>query len=527
MIVLKRLFQPYIPVVFVFLLVLMSIPSQAEPVQDNVLFTKARDLASEGNFLEAVSVFRDISTSSDDPETRASALLYIGTIYDNDLDQKDAAISCYKDLIHTYPQSSSAQDALFNCGQVYYKTGRYRDAKQMFDDYIQKYPKGMRIQSAMDGSASAGKKISIAPVKIVTTRTLPPMSPTIRVLVARGLSRVTLKSPSKLTITDVRGNILLSSSDDAILTMGGRGLRINSRSVPSPVCRISSDSTGISVNGKRYRGTVTVYAKSSGINIVNHLDIESYLYGVVPREMSCLWSPEALMAQAVASRTYAMYIRDKDDARNRSFDVEASTASQVYGGLDAERKQTKVAVDKTRGTVMTHEGKLIIAYFHSNSGGYTESSLNVWGVDLPYLASVEDAFSTLQQEDIWEYSVSYKTLFSIFRNIKPGLGSIYKIEPGAKTPSGRNETFTLISDTTQVKITGNTFRLALGPNNLKSTIFKIIPGKTGVTFRGTGYGHGVGMSQWGANRMGKTGYRFSDILKHYYKDVTITEITYK
>jgi stage II sporulation protein D len=315
MIVLKRLFQPYIPVFFV-LLLLMSMPSQAEPVQDNELFTKARDLASEGNFLEAVSMFRDISTSSDDPDTRASALLYIGTIYDNDLDQKDAAISCYKDLIHTYPQSSSAQDALFNCGQVYYKTGRYRDAKQMFDDYIQKYPKGMRIKSAIDGSASAGKKISVTPVKTVTTRVLPPMSPTIRVLVARGQSRITLKSPSKLTITDVRGNLLLNSSDDAILTMGGKGLRINSRSV-TPVCRVSSDSTGISVNGKRYRGTLTIYGKSSGINIVNHLDIESYLYGVVPREMSRLWSPEALMAQAVASRTYAMYIRDKDRSEER------------------------------------------------------------------------------------------------------------------------------------------------------------------------------------------------------------------
>ena len=119
------------------------------------------------------------------------------------------------------------------------------------------------------------------------------------------------------------------------------------------------------------------------------MGIEKYLYGVVPREMPDSWAEQALMAQAVAARTYALYVKEK--SVHPDYDLEATTASQVYGGIRAESQRSTRAVNATRGQVMTHDGKLIVAYFHSDSGGHTEDPSNVWNTDtIPYLCGVPE-----------------------------------------------------------------------------------------------------------------------------------------
>jgi stage II sporulation protein D len=190
-----------------------------------------------------------------------------------------------------------------------------------------------------------------------------------------------------------------------------------------------------------------------------------------------------------------------------------------------EKESARAAVDASRGLVLAYADKLIISYFHANSGGQTESSLNVWGVDLPYLKSVEDRYSVDPPEQTWQYFLSYKDIGRIFSRFLSG-NSLKRIEPQEKSPSGRVLHFLLCSDDKQVKVTGNSFRLKVGPVNMKSTICNVTPEKNGVTFRGTGYGHGVGMSQLGAQRMALEGFSSEDILKHYYKDVDILKISY-
>jgi stage II sporulation protein D len=339
---------------------------------------------------------------------------------------------------------------------------------------------------------------------------------------------VAVSGPSGWTVKDsLSGRVIERGLGDLAMTLRGGRLVLNGRPIGVTSCLVASDGGTLTVDGQRYRGRIQVLAKPPGLMVVNELSIEDYLYGVVPREMSWLWHPEALMAQAVASRTYALYIRDKQRLAGSDYDLEATTASQVYGGLDAEKEQTRQAVDRTRGRVLTYQGKLIIAYFHATSGGSTESALNVWGVDIPYLKGVSDEFSSLLPDHVWEHRVSLAEMTKLFRSIVPGLGPIRDIRAGKTSPSGRILSFTLVWDGGHKVLPGNLFRLTLGPTLLKSTRFDMVSKNGFVIFKGTGYGHGVGMSQWGAHRMAQAGYSCEAILAHYYTGVSLMQVGYR
>ncbi|MDA8403423.1 MAG: tetratricopeptide repeat protein, partial [Desulfobacteraceae bacterium] len=287
----------------------LSCVVQAHAKEDDSLFTKAEDLVNNGNYLDAVSIYREISISSDKPDTRARALLFIGSIYANDLDQLDAAITCYKDLIRSYPHSSSAPDALFCCGQIYYKNNKYSDAKKTFENYIRMYPKGIRLKSAMAWATDSEKKISDSPEKPAISKNLAPLSPYVRVLIVKNEKTIVLTATSKISVKDAKsGSLLYTGQGPVNFTKSGKKIIINTRAVSSAGCSVTSENCCVSVNGCRYRGSMNIHNKPSGLIAVNHVDIESYLYGVIPKEMPCIWSPDALMAQAVASRTYALYI---------------------------------------------------------------------------------------------------------------------------------------------------------------------------------------------------------------------------
>ena len=524
----SRFFVPLLFSGILFFLSSVATPlhSALEAPDEGSRIAEGQELINNGSYPEAISLFREISLTSDSPGTRASALFFIGSIYGNYLDQPEKAIACFNDLILMYPESPAAPDALFTIGHIFFKIERYREAQKAFEDYVVRYPHGMRLPSAKAWAANAGKKCGKGSDNPLSQKTLSALDPGIRVLLARKAGRIDVDSDGVFTV-HAKGQSEPAHTGRGPLTFSksGRNLILNGNTLDGDTFSITSRCGWFSLGGKRYRGALVVHLKPQGITAVNHLDIESYLYGVVPKEMSPLWSPQALEAQAIASRTYALYIREKQVAAGKDYDLEATTASQVYGGLDGEKEQTGASVDNTRGMVMAQGGKLIISYFHANSGGYTESALNVWGADIPYLRSVEDSFSTIQPDNIWEYTVSYKEMGRLFRKNLTGR-DVRRIEAQSKSPSGRILSFLVCSDKKQVKILGNSFRMRLGPVNLKSTLFDVFPGKTGIRFRGTGYGHGVGMSQWGAHRMGQAGYSREDILKHYYRDVDILTVRY-
>ena len=279
----------------------------------------------------------------------------------------------------------------------------------------------------------------------------------------------------------------------------------------------SSDGRGIWVGQKRFSGKLNLFVLDSEILVVNVLGIEKYLSSVVGSEMPTKWPMEALKAQAIASRTYALKQKG-----NKLFDIDSTQKNQVYNGLESRTYKTRRAVRSTRSLVLTYKNKLINALFHSSSGGMTENSQDVWKNKYPYLSSVKD-FDKKNPKFRWQKKFSNKELVNLF----PKIGGIKNIEILDITKSGRVKNVRLDGAYGSDQISGVDLRTKLG---LNSTFvrFKLIeeqstklPIKKGLIVFGQGSGHGVGMSQWGAKYLASRGQKAEKILKHYYRGVKI------
>jgi stage II sporulation protein D len=298
-------------------------------------------------------------------------------------------------------------------------------------------------------------------------------------------------------------------------------LILNHQPLTHRTYKVTAESSILHLNNAPYRGFFIITAEhGEGLCAINHVDIEDYLYGVVPREMPDSWAEHALMAQAVAARTYALYIKEK--STHPMYDLEATTASQVYGGCRSESKRSTKAVHATRNQVMTHDGRLIIAYFHSDSGGHTEDPSNVWNTEkISYLIGIPDQSDREHPVKTWEYFLSYKDAVTRLNQYGLNITRLVRITVMHRSRSGRFAKVRIHSDKGVFELSGNHFRAAIGETRLKSTLFHMVAGKGGILFQGKGYGHGVGMSQWGARRMAQSGSTYQDILKFYYKGIKI------
>ncbi len=284
----------------------------------------------------------------------------------------------------------------------------------------------------------------------------------------------------------------------------------------------SSDKRGIWVGSKRYSGLINIKNLKNQIFVVNILGIEKYLTSVVGSEMPHRWPLEALKAQAIASRTYAL-----KKTGNDLYDIDSTQSDQVYNGLESKTYKTNKAVKHTRSLVITHKNKLINALFHSSSAGMTENSEDVWRNKYPYLVSVKD-FDQDNPKISWKKIFSNKELQILF----PNIGGIKEIEILDITKTGRVKNIRLIGNYGSIDFTGTNLRKKMG---LKSTLFRfklITPNyhkeknkiknlNNSLVISGMGAGHGVGMSQWGAKYLAIRGYKAKDILEYYYKGIQI------
>lgn len=273
------------------------------------------------------------------------------------------------------------------------------------------------------------------------------------------------------------------------------------------------------VEGRSYRGSLLLATDYLFLYVINKVDIESYLKGVLPREIVSTWPEESLKAQAVAARTYA-YRMIKDNG-TKLWHLDASHMSQVYGGKTGETEPTNRAVDETRDIVLTYRGELLTAFYHASSGGITARPSDIWKVtdgQYPYLKSFEDPWSLRTPHDSWECRFEIAALARVFDT-----GPLKKILV-EYSPTGRALSLELVSSAGTFKISGNDFRLRMGASLIKSTYFKAsIEGGT-LYLRGRGFGHGVGLSQWGARNMAEKGHSYKEILTFYYRDVSLAKI---
>ncbi len=279
--------------------------------------------------------------------------------------------------------------------------------------------------------------------------------------------------------------------------------------------------TYFKINGKSYRGSLQIVKTNNLLYFINIIDIESYLYSVVPAEVYTSWEKEALKAQSVVSRTYALYELSFSRGKERLFDVYSDTRSQVYKGMETEKENINIIINETSGEVLRYNGKIIPAFFHSASGGMTESSLEFFGYEKPYLVAKESKYSSTYPENRWEYRLKQKDFSKIF-NINQDIASI---SVSKRTASKRiKEVLIITSQNTTNIINGKELRNKLGETNIKSLRANIFITNDEVLFQGVGYGHGVGFAQWDAQGMAKEGKDYKTILKFFYPGVSVEKI---
>jgi len=297
------------------------------------------------------------------------------------------------------------------------------------------------------------------------------------------------------------------------------GVRANGQ-LSGGVWRAAGDETVV-VDGVRVRGSVEVERVAGGLRVVNEVPLEAYVAGTVGREVYEFWSAETLKAQAVVTRTYALHERGL--RARRAFDVFGGTKGQVYGGVAAESPAVLTATRATHGEYLAWQSKPILAVFHSASGGQTASAEEVWGRAAPYLVSLPVENEEDSPDTYWRASISGTTLGRALATLGLRIGTVREIRVVERSPSGRALRVELRGDGGDSKLGARELRSALGENVIRSTLFEIRPAPDGFAFVGSGHGHGVGMSQWGAEAMARRGADYRRILGTFFPGTELSQ----
>ena len=285
---------------------------------------------------------------------------------------------------------------------------------------------------------------------------------------------------------------------------------------------IPARSPSIQVGKSLYRGTLQLIKTKKGLlTAINVLDIEDYVKGVLYHEISHRWPPEAIKAQAIASRTFAVY--QAQQRFGKDFYLNAEVSSQVYRGVFAEKFRTRRAVEETTGQILMYRRKVLPAFFHAVCGGKTQKSSNLWKVSSRPLRGVKCPFCKNAPIFSWEKSISLDEIERKISEAKYPVGKIESIKVLSRDRSGRVRKLRIKAGRT-INMSAKDFRNILGPKNLNSTNFSIVIENNQAHFKGYGWGHGVGMCQWGAFAMAKKGYNCYQILEHYYPGAKVVNL---
>lgn len=266
---------------------------------------------------------------------------------------------------------------------------------------------------------------------------------------------------------------------------------------------------------KKYFGAFTLRRWEDRMTVINAVDMEDYVKGVIPYEMDPSWPSEALKAQAVCARTYAAYHLHEYE-EDYGFDVTDDTESQVYMGLGRANEISDAAVDATAGLYVRYRGELCDVYYFSLDGGATEDGVHIFGEDRPYLAGKIDPFEPDRPSSVspWESLRSREYVTSRLNSRGYTIGTVVKIEPMYSELEN-------VIGLTYIDEEGNRLTLynrdSYLPLSLNSARFSVSETEDGFVFRGTGWGHNCGMSQWGAYAMASDyGYSADDIIRFYF-----------
>jgi stage II sporulation protein D len=411
------------------------------------------------------------------------------------------------------------------------------------------------------------------------------ISPLIKVGLWQNQRNIAIASDGGFVLTDEKNHALgeFKDGEKIFFSLNGKTLSAGGKNIAAKEFTIAPRTKGgtVAVNNKFYRGKILLkWDEAKGIQAINELELEEYLWSIVPSEMPPAWHFEALKAQAVAARSFALARLGAH--QKEGFDVCASSHCQVYNGISSEAERATAAVQNTAGIALLYDGEPITAAFHSSSGGFTENAADAWGSDIFYLRSVKD-FDADTPNYKWEKKLSPESAGKRLSGSGYNIGNLQAVELSAldygaentasdRTRTGRVKSMRFIGDTGSVTVSGDRVRDIFG---LKSTFFDVLlevpavssidvevgslytkkievdlpayqetrgwptdkkeirrlTGREGETivFSGYGFGHGIGMSQWGAKQMAEkvpetnTTY-YGEILKHYYTGVQLKKL---
>lgn len=374
------------------------------------------------------------------------------------------------------------------------------------------------------------------------------VSPHVRIAVAQSATRPSFTATGGVRVIDPAGGEVARHPPGAVVEVRARGDMVEVAGVVrATVVLAPTDPAGtVATNGRSYGGTLELSRGPDGVRVVNRITLEEYLVGVVAAEMGSRGPQEraAMEAQAVASRTYALR---RMEAAAADHDLVATVDHQVYNGRLAGSEMAAEAVAATRGEVLTWDGALIDAFYSSTCGGRSEAGRDVFvGADRPYLLSAPDlgpdgvAWCVISPRYRWreqwngaEIAATLGRTLAAERLATARAGDLREIRVVGRTGSGRIAELELVGSGGRTRVAGSAIRRVLRPPRgdlLRSTDFTVRIARRGgridrVEVEGQGYGHGVGMCQWGAIGRARAGHDYRMILMSYFPG-TILERRY-
>lgn len=336
--------------------------------------------------------------------------------------------------------------------------------------------------------------------------------PSIRVLVIEKVPAVTVKNAAG-TKRDMR---VMAERNGLSVNGAGSGTELE----------FASGRNFLDIDGRHFRDTVKIiWNGDRDLSIINLLPLEDYLTGLINSEIRSDWPFESVKAQAVAARSYALNLIEnkKRSTTEHSYDVKSTVMDQVYDGAHLEDEPSKRAVNRTSGEVLTKNGRLFAAYYHSCCGGRTEHAHNVWaGEEGPPIVS--DRYCVRSPKFSWDFKISIAEFVRALQNAGISIGNLSSVAKSILSDSPRTGEMLIEDENGMKMIKATELRRIFGYQNIKSTWFDVVQKGKELIFTGRGYGHGVGMCQWGAKAMAEENRTYNEILKFYYPDAEISKV---
>ena len=349
--------------------------------------------------------------------------------------------------------------------------------------------------------------------------------PVMRVLLINDTQEAQLAINGSYQITGSLTNIIDQGQglQKSKISVSNGGINIGNKRYDNSELRITGLRDGaIELNNIQYRGEIRILQQfNNKFSVIEEVDIESFISGVLGSEMPSTWNEEALRAQAVTARTYAMY--KKKIRRNEVYHLDM--LDLAYRGMSSESPRLNKIVQDTKGVVMVYDWNIFPAYFHSTCGGHTEDANSVFGKDsIPPLSGVACNYCNNTKYSRWSTDISKSEIERRLRESKvyvSNISTVKAIYPGAGKHGSRVK---IVSANGSKEMNANDFRLLVGPNYLYSTAFDSKNNGKSITFSGRGWGHGVGLCQYGAQAMSEKDFQWNAILKYYYPKIELVRV---